>query len=113
MHDASAEESMRLLSFYTLFLSCRGKRNPVGSLHSGQPSEMPAANGEIVRADRQAALPSQGPTAALQNQEIYFASQESDGKQWKRKASFVADPIYQKLQPPNTRQRSRLRTMCR
>ena len=90
-----------------------GEGFSVGSLHSGQPSEMPAAKGEKDRADKQAALPSQGPTAALQNQEIYFASQESDGKRWKRKASFVADPIYQKLQPPNTRQRSRLRTMCK
>ena len=84
-----------------------------GSLHSGQPSEVQAASGTKEVAAGQSALPNQDPKAVLQKQEVYFASQESDGKQWKRKASFVADPIYQKLQPPATRQRSRLRKMCK
>lgn len=43
----------------------------------------------------------------------FYASQESDGDHRKRKASFVADPIYQKLLPAATRQRSRLHAMGR
>jgi hypothetical protein len=44
---------------------------------------------------------------------VYFASQQSDGQNTKRKRSYVADPIHQKRRTtPVTRQRSRLQTMC-
>lgn len=75
--------------------------NIPGSYQSGQPSTEPSAR--------------KGAALEMEKEEntAFFASQESDGERKKRKASFVADPIYQKLVPPATRQRSRLRTMGR
>lgn len=72
-----------------------------GSLQSGQPSNSPAVN---LR-DLDGKQTGKG--------EAFFASQESDGDHRKRKASYVAVPIYQKRLPPVTRQRSRLQSMCR
>ena len=67
-----------------------------GSLQSGQPFSPPTRE---LEATKDVAM------------EAYFASQESDGDHKKRKASFVAEPIYQKRVPPMTRQKSRLQSM--
>lgn len=43
---------------------------------------------------------------------VYFASQESDGLNLKRKASFVAEPIHQKNRRlPETRLRAKMQSM--